>query len=117
MLEKLERSNPTMTAIHVFVDNARYHHVKILQQWLDSRDRWVKLHFLPAYAPHLNPIERLWGILHKSVTQNWHYATFNQFTEAILGFFRNTLTDNWKEFRSTVSDNFRVVSLNEYQLI
>jgi hypothetical protein len=34
-----------------------------------------------------------------------HYATFNQFTEAILGFFRQTLPDNWQEFRDTVSDN------------
>ena len=117
MLEKLEHNNPTMTAIHVFVDNARYHHAKILQPWLDSPDRKVKLHFLPAYAPHLNPIERLWGVMHKWVTHNRHYATFNQFTEAILGFFRQTLPANWKDFRDTVSDNFRVVSLKEYRVI
>ncbi|MFT5631868.1 MAG: transposase [Gammaproteobacteria bacterium] len=47
MLEKLERNNPTMTAIHVFLDNARYHHAKILQPWLESFERRVKLHFLP----------------------------------------------------------------------
>ena len=35
MLEKLEANNPTMTAIHVFLDNARYHHTKILQLWLE----------------------------------------------------------------------------------
>ncbi|MCP4062628.1 MAG: IS630 family transposase, partial [Gammaproteobacteria bacterium] len=93
MLEKLERNNQTKTAIHVFVDNARYHHAKILQPWLDSPERRVKLHFLPAYAPHLNPIERLWGVMHDWVTHNHHYATFNQFTEAILGFFRKTLPD------------------------
>ena len=117
MLEKLERNNPTMAAIHVFVDNARYHHAKILQPWLDSPERKVKLRFLPAYAPHLNPIERLWGIMHKWVTHNRHYPTFNQFTEAILGFFRKTLPDNWKEFRDTVSDNFRVISPKQYTVI
>jgi hypothetical protein len=42
MLEKLERNNQTKTAIHVFVDNARYHHAKILQPWLDSPERRVK---------------------------------------------------------------------------
>ena len=62
MLEKLELANPSMTAIHVFVDNARYHHAKVLQPWLNAPDRRVKLHFLPPYAPHLNPIERLWGV-------------------------------------------------------
>ena len=59
MLKKLEAKNPTMTAIHVFLDNDRYHHAKVLQPWLGSSKRRVKLHFLPPYAPHLNPIERL----------------------------------------------------------
>ncbi|MCP4937464.1 MAG: IS630 family transposase, partial [bacterium] len=117
MLEKLERKNPTMTAIHVFLDNARYHHAKVLQPWLESSERRVKLHFLPPYAPHLNPIERLWGVMHKWVTHNRHYATFNQFTDAILGFFRKTLPDKWREFRDTVTDNFRIVSLDEYKII
>ena len=117
MLEKLERSNPTMTRIHVFMDNARYHHAKILQPWLNSPNRKVKLHFLPPYAPHLNPIERLWGVMHQWVTHNKHYATFDQFTEAILQFFRKTLPENWKDFRDTVSDNFRIISHDEYKII
>ena len=117
MLEKLELANPSMTAIHVFVDNARYHHAKVLQPWLNAPDRRVKLHFLPPYAPHLNPIERLWGVMQKWVTHNRHYATFNQFADAIMGFFRQTLPDKWHEFRDTVTDNFRVISLRKYKLI
>ena len=117
MLEKLERNNPTMAVIHVYMDNARYHHASVLQPWLNSSERKIKLHFLPSYAPHLNPIERLWGVMHKWVTHNQHYATFNQVTEAILGFFRKTLPDKWEDFRSTVTDNFRVVSLKEYKIL
>jgi hypothetical protein len=30
---------------------------------------------LGAYCPHLNPIERLWGVMHKHVTHNKSYAT------------------------------------------
>ena len=116
-MEKLERNNPTMAAIHVFMDNARYHHAKVLQPWLNSPSRRIKLHFLPSYAPHLNPIERLWGVMHEWVTHNRHYATFNQFTAAILGFFRKTLPDKWREFCDTVTDNFRVVSLKHYNVI
>ena len=117
MLEKPERNNPTKTTIHVFVDNARYHHARILQPWLHSPERRVKLKFLPAYAPHLNPIERLWGVMHEWITHNRHYATFDQFTEAIFNFFRQTLPDKWRDFRDTVTDNFRIVSLKEYKLI
>lgn len=117
MLVKLQQNNRMMATIHVFLDNARYHHAKVLQPWLNSSDRKVKLHFLPSYAPHLNPIERLWGVMHKCVTHNRHYPTFNQFTDAILGFFRKILPDKWKEFRSTVTDNFRVMSLKEYKIV
>ena len=117
MLEKLELANPSMAAIHVFVDNARYHHAKVLQPWLDAPGRKVKLHFLPPYSPHLNPIERLWGVMHKWVTHNRHYATFNEFADAVLGFFRKTLPDKWQEFRDTVTDNFRVISLAKYKVI
>ena len=50
-----------MRWVHVFVDNARYHHAKLVQAWLAQPGRRIKLHFIPAYCPHLNPIERLWG--------------------------------------------------------
>ena len=117
MLEKLEAKNPAMKAIHVFLDNARYHHAKILKPWLESSERRIKLHFLPPYAPHLNPIERLWGVMHKWVTHNRHYASFDQFTEAIFGFFRKTLPEQWRAFTDTVTDNFRIISLDEYNVI
>lgn len=117
MLEKIERAYPTQTAIHVILDNARYHHAKALKLWLESPKRRVKLHFLPSYAPHLNPIERLWGVMHAWVTHNQHYATFDAFTAAILKFFRKTLPDKWTKFRDTVTDNFRVISTKKYTLI
>ena len=117
LLQKLETAYPSKRIIHVFLDNARYHHAKVLQPWLQAPERRIKLHFLPAYAPHLNPIERLWGLMHKHVTHNRHYAHFNDFTEAILNFFRKTLPQEWPEFRDTVSDNFRVISQKNHQLI
>ncbi len=110
LLQKLESAYPSKRIIHVFLDNARYHHAKVLQPWLKAPKRRIKLHFLPSYAPHLNPIERLWGLMHEHVTHNHHYARFNDFTEAILNFFRKTLPKKWPEFRDTVTDNFRVIT-------
>jgi hypothetical protein len=55
--------------------------------------------------------------MHKRVTHNHHYATFNQFTEAVLGFFRKTLPDKWRVFTNTITDNFRIISLDEYKVI
>ena len=70
-------------------------------------------------APHLNPIERLWGAMHKWVAHNRYYATFNQFTEAISGFFRKTLPQKWREFTDTDTDtvNFRIFSLKKYKVV
>ena len=65
----------------------------------------------------LNDIQHLWGVMHKWVTHNRHYATFNQFTEAIFDFFRKTLPEKWRELSDTVTDNFRIVSLKEYKVI
>ena len=46
-----------LALIHVFLDNARYHHAKLVQEWLALPGRRIKLHFIPTYCPHLNPIE------------------------------------------------------------
>jgi transposase len=64
LLESIETFYPMLLLIHVFMDNARYHHAKLVQEWLSRPDCRIKLHFIPAYCPHLNPIERLWGVMH-----------------------------------------------------
>ena len=68
LLEALETLYPLLAGIHVFLDNARYHHARLVQDWLAQPGRRIRLHFIPAYCPHLNPIERLWGAMHKHVT-------------------------------------------------
>ena len=47
----------------LFVDNARYHHAKLVQAWLARPGCRVKLHFIPTCCPHLDPAERLWGLM------------------------------------------------------
>src|SRR5207344_2351038 len=78
LLQAIEALYPMLALIHVFLDNARYHHAKLVQDWLSRPDCRIRRHFVPAYCPHLNPIERLWGVMHKHVTHNKCYATFTQ---------------------------------------
>ena len=70
LLEAIEALYPLLALIHVFLDNARYHHAKLVQEWLARPGCRIKLHFIPSYCPHLNPIERLWGLMHRNVTHN-----------------------------------------------
>src|ERR1035437_5929908 len=62
LLQSIEALYPMLPLIHVFLDNARYHHDRLVQEWLALPGRRIKLHFIPTYCPHLNPIERLWGV-------------------------------------------------------
>ena len=95
-LQSIEALYPMLALIHVFLDNARYHHAKLVQEWLALPGRRIKLHFIPTYCPHLNPIERLWGrSMHRNVTHNKCYATCTQFADATLGFLRETVPRNW----------------------
>ena len=109
LLKKIEAANPTKTAIHVFLDNARYHHARAVKKWLKTTGSCINLVFLPAYAPHLNPIERLWGVMHKYVTHNKFYKTYNQFVEAILEFFEQTVPKQWRDFRVILHDDYRIL--------
>lgn len=47
--------------ILVIADNARYHHSKETQRFLDQQDGNIRLAFLPACSPELNPDEQVWN--------------------------------------------------------
>lgn len=101
---------PSKRWIHVFLDNAKYHHAQMVQEWLARPDCRIRLHFIPTYCPHLDPIERLWGLMHKHITHNRCYAKFNDFCNAVLGFLRDEVPKNWRTYADSVSDNFRIIN-------
>ena len=117
LLKSIEAMYPMLALVHVFLDNARYHHAKLVRAWLERPGCRIKLHFIPPYCPHLNPIERLWGVMHKHVTHNKCYATCAQFADATIGFLREKVPRNWANFRDTVSDNFRVIIPAEFRVM
>lgn len=117
LLASIEALYPAMRLIHVFLDNARYHHAVAVQEWLNRPGRRIKLHFVPAYCPHLNPIERLWGLMHKNTTHNRCYATYNGFCQAVLHFLRSDVPEKWETFCDSVTDNFRVISPGDFRIL
>ena len=52
LLPGIEALYSTTALIHVFLDNARYHHAKIVRKWLSQPGRRIALHFVPSYCPH-----------------------------------------------------------------
>ena len=117
LFEALERAYPALRRIHVFLDNARYHKAAIVREWLARPGCRIVPHFVPAYCPHLNPIERLWGVMHKFITRNKRYETINEFADAILTFLREEVPKRFDEFASTITDNFRVIDPKEFRIV
>jgi transposase len=117
LLMAIEAMYPAKRLIHLFLDNARYHHAKLVQAWLARPECRIKLHFVPAYCPHLNPIERLWGLMHKHITHNRCYERFADFKDAMLTFLREEVPRNWDAYCDTVSDNFRIISPKDFRIL
>ena len=57
------------------------------------------------------------ALMHRYVTHNRFYPSQKTFTNAILGFFRETIPKKWHDFRDQVTDNFRVISHQNFRVL
>ncbi len=72
-LDDLRRHLRHYKVIHVICDNARFHTPqgsRVVRAYLARWGHRVKLHYLPAYSPKDNPVERVWWHLREQVTRN-----------------------------------------------
>ena len=68
--------------VHMVVDGAKYHRTALLWIANNAADD-IELHFLPAYSPNLNLIERLGKFVRKQCLYSHYYADFPSFKTAI----------------------------------
>ena len=108
MLEKLKFKHAPGTLINCILDNAKYQKSSVIQEYI-SNNLNIKLHYLPAYSPNLNLIERLWKFMHKHVTNNQYYERYENFKYSILSFLKNI--DNYKDELNTLL-TFKFQKLN-----
>jgi transposase len=105
---ELRKRHPGKEKIHIILDQAPYHRDEDLQ--IFAKSLGIILHYLPPYSPNLNPVERLWKIMHEHVTYNKYYETFQDFNDAVLDFFRNIGRKKCL-LRSRINDNFQTLDL------
>jgi transposase len=106
-LSKLRKQHPGRHKIHLIWDRAGYHRDRSVQQF--AKDLGIELHYLPPYSPNLNPIERLWKIMHEQVTYNRYYETFAEFSQATIGFLK-AIGRRKLLLRSRITDNFHILN-------
>jgi len=92
LFELMMAKHPDTKHFRIYLDNARYHHARVLKEWLalmqQTRGVVFDLKYLPAYSPNLNLIERLWKFLRKEALQKWH-ATFEDMQQAVAAVLDN----------------------------
>jgi len=65
------------------LDNARWHHAKLIQPWLFKHRHVIQLDFLPPYSPELNTIERVWKLTRRLCTHNRYFPHLDDLTQAV----------------------------------
>ena len=80
-LDDLRRAFRHYRKVHVICDNARFHTIlgsKVVRQYMAQHGDRIALHYLPAYSPQDNPIERVWWHLHEQITRNHRCASIEE---------------------------------------
>lgn len=75
--------------IVLVLDNARIHHAKLIQPFLNENRERLQLVFLPPYSPNLNPIEGLWRWMKSEVINNVFFSSVKEIRKAVRGFINS----------------------------
>lgn len=105
-LWKLRKNNPGKFIVHLIWDNAKYHRNDQVTEF--AKELGIKLHYLPPYSPNLNPVERVWKLMHESVRYNQYYGKFSDFLDATLEFFKSIGRKKCL-LRNRITDNFQIL--------
>ncbi len=85
ILEAYPSGNITMV-----LDNARIHHAKLLEPFLNENNRLTFI-FLPPYSPKLNIVEGLWKWLKGDVINNVFYHTVAEIRNNVHSFMESIM--------------------------
>jgi transposase len=90
-LEQLDRrygpkpGSPRLKPVVLVLDNGPIHVSKAARAALAAREHWLKVEWLPKYAPELNDIEIIWGQLKGQNLAHQTFATAEALDQAIHG--------------------------------
>ena len=90
-LRRLLRQQTPGRRMIVVLDNARFHHARLVVEFLRRHARQLRLLFLPPYSPQLEPIERVWKLARRLATHNRYFATLPEVLKAVSVCF-----DRWR---------------------
>ncbi len=87
-LKKVLKKYPAGKTV-IILDNARIHHAKLIQPFLEENKNRLELMFLPPYSPDLNLIEGLWKWLKERVINNVFYKSVDEIRANVKAFIND----------------------------
>jgi transposase len=96
LLKLIRFSFQTCKKIYLIVDNARWHHAKLLQEFLEEQKDRLVLWFLPPYSPELNPQERVWRQTRRKATHNKYFEKESELIREVESIFFAWSTPNFE---------------------
>ena len=93
-VRKIVKEAKTDKRILLVLDNARFHHAVINREFIASLKDKIKLMYLPAYSPELNPIESFWKKTRRSVTHNRYFESLTEQRGCLERFFNKFKNPN-----------------------
>lgn len=83
--------------LYMVLDNVRFHHAKRLKPILERYKHKIELIFLPPYSPDLNPIERVWWLMRKTITHNRWVQSMEKRIDHFNAWINNTPAEQIKK--------------------
>ena len=105
--KKVRSAYASKSVIHMVLDGAGYHRSQ--EMVAEAKKLDIKLHYLPAYSPNLNPIERLWKVMNEYARNNQYFAKPKDFRQKIDHFLHITLPEVGASLVSRINDNFQML--------
>ena len=90
--------------LYMVLDNVRYHHAKRLKPILERYKHKIELVFLPPYSPDLNPVERVWWLMRKTVTHNRWVQSMEKRIDDFYNWIKNTSAQQIKNICNLIEN-------------
>jgi transposase len=82
-VQRLSAQDGSARQVRMIIDNAKFHHALLHQEWRQRQEPHFVLDFLPPYSPELNPIERVWKRTRRKCVHNVYFPTLQALIEKV----------------------------------
>ena len=116
LLQSIEALYPMLALIHVFLDNARYHHAKLVRNGWPCRDtHQAALH--SNVLPALEPDRTVMGPHAQKRHSQQVLRNLRPVRRCDAQFLREKVPGNWADLCDSVTDNFRVINPKTFRVM